>query len=215
MGKKAARKGLRAVPRGATTAPGGADDSVAFLVVDGKRGVIRASGWETVVGRPAPTRIPPAGLLPDTLEDAIAAGIEEAERTGAAARRTASVGGRRPGPCLIIACCVSPSRAGRRTAVVVDARIGAAAAVASEGQVIRRLAHDLRSPLTSISGAAELLQGGRLGAMTEPQLKCLALMSRAIASLLEVIETAAAPYRGRGDEDAAADAAPAGGAAGR
>ena len=65
---------------------------------------------------------------------------------------------------------------------------------------MRRLGHDLRSPLTSISGAAELLETGRLGEVTASQRKCLEVIHKGIEGLVQLIEQATAPYRAEDPE---------------
>ena len=208
---------------GATEGGAGATDrrpagGVAFLVVNSRGGVESATAWEEVVGGRPPARIPaPAGAR-TPLTTALASAVKEAGETGVPVRRIASLGESRAGSCAIIAGVLGAGRANRRTAVIVDARHGGAGTATVEGQTIRRLGHDLRSPLTSISGATELLQSGRLGSLTEQQNKCLSMLQRGIDSLLEKIETATAPYRPTAAELVAIgleDAASGGGATGR
>jgi len=64
-----------------------------------------------------------------------------------------------------------------------------------EGQAIRDLGHDLRSPLTSLSGAVELLQSGRVGALTQEQDRLLGMMQQGLQMMLTLIDDATSPYR--------------------
>lgn len=68
-----------------------------------------------------------------------------------------------------------------------------------EGETIRRLGHDLRSPLTSLSGVAELLRSGRLGTLTAQQDRCVGVLQRSVESMLRMIEEATAQFRPPGE----------------
>jgi signal transduction histidine kinase len=174
---------------------------IAFLVVDGSGKVIRARGWEAVTGRRAPARLPASGDDSRSLEAAVAAAVRDAGRTGAPVLRRAPNGGGAHAPFSIAAGSLGSGRAARRTAVMVEPRSEAAPGRTTEGQAIRKLGHDLRSPLTSISGAVELLQSGRLGDVSEQQARCLGVLQRGIDNLLEVLEKGTAPYRPDDAED--------------
>jgi signal transduction histidine kinase len=69
-----------------------------------------------------------------------------------------------------------------------------------EGETIRRLGHDLRSPLTSLSGAAELLRSGRLGTLTAQQDRCVGVLQRSVESMLRMLEEATAPFHPPGKQ---------------
>jgi signal transduction histidine kinase len=78
--------------------------------------------------------------------------------------------------------------------MVTIAESGDPQASVAEGKVIRALGHDLRTPLTSISGAVELLQSGRLGGLEPPQEKVLGLMAKGVENMVRLIDEATAPY---------------------
>jgi len=83
--------------------------------------------------------------------------------------------------------------AGGRLTVTI-AETGDPQAGAAEGKVIRQLGHDLRTPLTSISGAVELLQSGRLGGLQPQQVKVLGLMEKGVDGMVRLIDEGTAPY---------------------
>ncbi|MCI0410715.1 MAG: hypothetical protein L0191_19505 [Acidobacteria bacterium] len=55
------------------------------------------------------------------------------------------------------------------------------------GEFIRQARHDLRGPLTSLRGAVDLLQSGRVGELKEPQKKLLELMGRATQQMTDML----------------------------
>jgi signal transduction histidine kinase len=62
-----------------------------------------------------------------------------------------------------------------------------------EGPAIRKvfsqISHDLRSPLTSIAGAAELLQSGRVGAMEPVQARLVRIVEEGARKMGEILAT--------------------------
>ncbi len=180
-------------PRGKAGESRSAD--AAFMIVDDRGTVVRVTGWEKAFGIPAPERIEAGEERPDRLLACLAEAIEEAATTGGLARRTVSL----DDSTLIVevaAASLAVGGGGASTAIIVQPRGDAAGDRAgSEGKAIRNLEHDLRSPLTSISGAAELLESGRLGAMTGQQTKCLGVIQQGVEGMLSLLEAAAAPYR--------------------
>src|SRR3970282_1539343 len=59
-----------------------------------------------------------------------------------------------------------------------------------EGDAIRQLSHDLRTPLTSMNGAVELLESGRLGRLTPEQARLLDMLGKGLQMMLSLIEDA-------------------------
>ncbi len=59
-----------------------------------------------------------------------------------------------------------------------------------EGDSIRELAHDLRTPLASMSGAVELLESGRLGQLTPEQVRLLGMLGKGMQMMLSLIDDA-------------------------
>ena len=59
-----------------------------------------------------------------------------------------------------------------------------------EDDVVRQVRHDLCGPLTSLRGAVDLLQTGRLGTLEESQRKLLGLMDRAAQQMADLLATA-------------------------
>lgn len=61
-----------------------------------------------------------------------------------------------------------------------------------EAAVLSELLHDLRTPLTTLLGAAELLTGGRLGAVPERMGTLLGAAGAAATQITELLDRAAA-----------------------
>jgi signal transduction histidine kinase len=180
----------------------------ALLVVDEGRGVVRSSGWDRLFGTPVPERIPaPAsGDEDDELLGAIARALEEADRSGEVAhayvvvsldrkRRYAVSAGRIGHNGGATGGAHPRNGGGRVTAVLVDDISDSFRVSPAEGEVVRQLAHDLRTPLTSLGGAVELMQSGRLGAIRPEHERLLTIMQKGIDLMLTRINEAAAPYR--------------------
>ncbi len=167
----------------------------AFMIVDDHGTVVRVTGWDKAFGIPAPERIEAGEERPDRLVSCLAEAIEEAATTGGLARRTVSLGDSTR-IVDVAAASLAVGGGGASTAIMVELRGEVAGGRAGgEGKAIRELEHDLRSPLTSISGAAELLESGRLGAMSGQQTKCLGVIQKGVDGMLSLLEAAAAPYR--------------------
>jgi signal transduction histidine kinase len=58
-------------------------------------------------------------------------------------------------------------------------------------RLISQLAHDLRSPLTSIAGATELLLSGRIGSLQSAQQKLLKIVDEGAGKMAGIIDRAA------------------------
>lgn len=169
--------------------------AAAFMIVDDRGTVVRVTGWEKTFGRPAPERLAPPDGDDDRLLACLVEAIDEAGTTGGLARRTAHYADP-PRAFDIAAASLAIGGGGVNTAIMVQpSKPHAPAGSGGEGGAIRKLDHDLRSPLTSISGAAELLESSRLGRLNEQQTKCLGVIHKGVEVMLDLLMTAAAPYR--------------------
>ncbi len=173
----------------------------AFLVVDGSRRVLSSSGWEGLLGSPAPERIPERGEAEDDLLEGVGEAVDRAWSGDAPVHRVARMDVDRGRFYFISAGppAGSPNggegeRSGRAPVLVMEIT-AAFGAGPKEGEEIRQMAHDLRSPLTSMSGAVELLQSGRMGRLNPEQDKLLSLLNRGIAMMLDLIDKATEQYR--------------------
>ena len=161
----------------------------AVVIVDRSGSVVRASGWEKIANAPVPSRIPPADDLPDQLLDGIGAAIEEARRLSAPTRRVVAVelDKRR---FYSVSAGPLDHNGGARTAALVLEITDAFGLGPREGDSIRQLSHDLRTPLASMSGAVELLESGRLGQLTPEQTKLLGMLGKGMQMMLSLIDDA-------------------------
>jgi signal transduction histidine kinase len=181
---KGARKGE---PRAAETG------ALALLIVNVDGAVADSSGWETVSVDPVPSRIG-GGRGEDPILRAAGEAAAEARRTRRPSARAAEVSLDRTRLYSITAAPLPGRGKGRAVSVVVH-EVPLPGAGRTEGRVIRQLGHDLRTPLTSISGAVELMQSGRLGACPPQQVKVLGMMQKAVDAMVRLIDEATAPYR--------------------
>ncbi len=173
----------------------------ALLVVDERGVVAQASGWEELFGAPAPSRMPSPGG-DDALVGTVAEAVEEARRRGGPVRRLATITLDRHRYYSVSAGPAGPGAEGRGTAVLVVEITDAFKTGPKEGEEIRQLGHDLRTPLTSMSGAVELLQSGRLGALTPEQERLLGMLQQGMQMMLTLIEDATEAYRATAREEA-------------
>jgi len=192
--------GLRLVKNAGPRAPEETESkgTAAFLVVHGRGGVLEVSGWEALSLQPAPQVITAPSEGDEPILAGIAAAVAGARRSKRPTLRLVEVTLDRAYTYVITAAPLPGSEKSPRIAVTV-AETGPPEAGSAEGKVIRQLGHDLRTPLTSISGAVELLQSGRLGGLQEGQVKVVGLMQKGADALLKLIDEATAPYRGRRD----------------
>lgn len=65
-------------------------------------------------------------------------------------------------------------------------------------RLVSQLAHDLRSPLTSISGAAELLLSGRVGGLETVQAKLVKIVDEGASRMASIISTVSSEERNGG-----------------
>jgi signal transduction histidine kinase len=186
---------LRLVKKGSegVAAGGGEPAAAAFLVVNGRGAVLDALGWETLSVEPPPRRIE-AGKTEHPIVRAIGQAVEEARRTRRPSVRRIEITLERARLYAIAAAPMPGETASGEIAVTVQ-ETGGPEASQAEGKVIRQLGHDLRTPLTSISGAVELLQSGRLCPMAPQQERVVALMQKGVEAMIRLIDESTAPFR--------------------
>jgi hypothetical protein len=183
-------------PAGAAKRPGEAPPEMdaldaAVVVVDGSGSVLRASGWEKTAKTPVPSRIPPGDDIPDQLMDGIAAAIDEARRLAGPTRRVVAVELDKRRFYSVSAGPLGAHGDSRAAALVLEIT-DAFGLGPREGDSIRELAHDLRTPLASMNGAVELLESGRLGQLTPEQAKLLGMLGKGMQMMLSLIDDASA-----------------------
>ncbi|HYV20448.1 MAG TPA: histidine kinase dimerization/phospho-acceptor domain-containing protein [Verrucomicrobiae bacterium] len=192
--------GLRLVKNAGPRAPeeDQSKGTAAFLLVDGRGSVIDVMGWEALSLEPVPKVIAAPAEGDEPILAAIASAVAAARQGRRPTVRLVEVPLERVHVYVIAAAPLPGKDKSARIAVTV-AETGPPEAGSAEGKVIRQLGHDLRTPLTSISGAVELLQSGRLGSLQEGQIKVVGLMQKGADALLKIIDEATSPYRGRRD----------------
>ncbi len=163
----------------------------AVVIVDRSGSVLRGSGWEKVANAPLPSRIPPADDIPDQLLDGIGAAIDEARRLARPARRVVAVELDKRRFYSVSAGPLDHGGDGHTAALVLEIT-DAFGLGPREGDSIRQLAHDLRTPLASMSGAVELLESGRLGELTPEQARLLGMIGKGMHMMLSLIDDASA-----------------------
>ena len=164
----------------------------AAVAVNASNGVVAANGWDTVVGAPAPARLPAEDAGPETLIDPLVAVIEESRRRGRPARRVVRVDvDRKRYYALAAGPAAGEPRGADVLALILEITEGFTVGP-REGDDIRQLAHDLRTPLTSMSGAVELLESGRLGQVTAEQTRLLGMLQDGMRMMLTLIDDASA-----------------------
>ncbi|HEV8701429.1 MAG TPA: histidine kinase dimerization/phospho-acceptor domain-containing protein [Candidatus Polarisedimenticolia bacterium] len=170
------------------------DLGAALLVVDRSGWVVRSSGWEAALRRPVPARVPPDEEDLDVLLEGIAAAIDDARRLSARAHRLVSVVLERQRFYSVSVVPIGAARDGSMAVLVMEITevfgLGP-----REGDAIRQLSHDLRTPLTSMSGAVELLESGRLGRLTDEQVRLLDMLGKGLQMMLSLLDDASARAR--------------------
>ena len=171
----------------------------ALLVVNAAGEVTRSMGWDKVVGTQPPARIRRGGAgaesddPEDALLDSIVVAVQESRKVAGPVRKVAEVSSDRARYYSISA---GPARGtDDETAVLVVEITEAFKVGPREGDSIRQLGHDLRTPLTSMGGAVELLQSGRLGELTPEQDRLLGMLQQGMQMMLTLIDEATEPYR--------------------
>lgn len=185
---------LRAVKNAPSPSGGLGARPAALIVVDGEGLVTSIEGWETLELDQPPMTLAATGAFDSPLPRALATLVETVRRsvhpeatmvevTTDRAHFYAAVAAPLPGPWK------TP-----RIAVSVT-EMDPPGASHAEGLIIRQLGHDLRTPLTSISGGVELMQSGRLGGLQPQQERILGLMQKGVEAMVRQIDDATAPYR--------------------
>ena len=83
--------------------------------------------------------------------------------------------------------------AGRKMAVVLMDLTEVVAQGDIAKEFVRQVRHDLRSPLTSMRGAVDLLLSGRLGVLDEKQKKLVVLVEKATHQMTDIVAGGPAP----------------------
>src|SRR3989442_8819943 len=182
----------------------------AFLVVDSAGWVLRSNGWEKVLNAPTPARVPPAEEEPNALIEGVSAAIDDARRLAAPARRIVTLELDRQRFYTVSAGPIG-GRGEGATAVLVLEITELFSLGPREGDAIRQLTHDLRTPLTSMSGAVELLESGRLGQLTPEQVRLLEMLGKGMQMMRSLLDDASARAKTPQEADARGRAAAGGG----
>jgi phospho-acceptor domain-containing protein len=167
----------------------------ALLVVDEDGALVEAPGWESAFGSLPPVRVPLAGNDGDQLVGEVAALIEHAKRESELVRRIVPISLEKQRYYTVVAGPYRSDGSGGGAAALVLEITDAFGIGPKEGDAIRQLAHDLRTPLTSMSGALELLESGRLGALASEQTRLLGMVQKGLKMMLDLIEAASARAR--------------------
>jgi signal transduction histidine kinase len=164
----------------------------AALALDPANGIRRSAGWETVVGSEPPASLAAEDAGPEALIEPLVAVIEEARRRRRPSRRVARVDvDRRRYYVLAAGPAAGEPKGADVLALLLEITEGFGVGP-REGDEIRQLAHDLRTPLTSMSGAVELLETGRLGQVTVEQTRLLGMLQDGLQMMLTLIDDASA-----------------------
>jgi len=187
----------------------------AALLVVGRAGrVLGSSGWEDLFGDPPPDVLPTGGDSGIDLLDSVVSIAEEVARRGGATSRVVPISLDRHRYYSLLAGPLPQADGGTGIAILAMEITDAFRAGPKEGQAIRQLGHDLRTPLTSMGGAVELLQGGRLGSLTPEQGKLIGMVQQGLDLMLSLIDEATLSYRAAaGAESGSGDPAAGEGAA--
>ena len=164
-----------------------------FFLIDGRGRVVAAAGWERLSADPPPSSFDESVETENPIVRMVAEVIAEARARGVPATGRIEISLEKIRIYAVTAAPM-PGRGGARFAVTV-AEAGGPQASAAEGKVIRQLGHDLRTPLTSISGAVELLQSGRLGGLQPQQERVVSLMQKGVEAMVRLIDESTAPFR--------------------
>jgi signal transduction histidine kinase len=183
---------LRLVKPDAEKDPSPATAGTAFLIVDARGRVVESGGWESLAVEAAPEWVAAGRSDDPPLLRGIATLVEAARRAALPQAHKVEVQTEKVRTYALVAARMAGGAKGR--VVVTIAEQGEPQASVAEGKVIRMLGHDLRTPLTSISGAVELLQSGRLGGLQPQQEKVLGLMAKGVENMVRLIDEATAPY---------------------
>jgi len=182
---------LRLVKKKEKKGPSPEPAGTAYLVVDASGGIVEVGGWESLAVEAPPESLAAGRSDDPPLVRGIAALVEAARHAALPQARLVEV---QTDKARLYALVAAPSGGAGGRLTVTIAETGDPQAGAAEGKVIRQLGHDLRTPLTSISGAVELLQSGRLGGLQPQQVKVLGLMEKGVDGMVRLIDEGTAPY---------------------
>lgn len=199
---------LRAVKNAPSPSGGKGVRPAALVVVDGEGLVHAIEGWETLELDQPPTTLAVTGAFDSPLPRGLAALLESARHSGHPEASLVEVTTDRAHFYAAVAAPLPGPGKTPRFAVSVT-EIDPPGATHAEGLIIRQLGHDLRTPLTSISGGVELMQSGRLGGLQPQQERILGLMQKGVEAMVRQIDDATAPYRQHKDLLSALGADPA------
>jgi signal transduction histidine kinase len=166
---------------------------VASILVESSGAVARTVGWDKVFPTPAPRRIAPGEESLDAVLEGIGEAVGEARRLGRPIRKMVETCTGRQRFYAIAAAPTGPRSAAPIQVIILE-MTDAFQAGPKEGGAMRQLGHDLKSPLTSMSGAVEMLQSSRFGAVNGQQEKLLKMLGKGIDMMLTLIVEATAPY---------------------
>jgi signal transduction histidine kinase len=184
----------------------------AALALDRANAVRQSVGWEAIVGSPPPASLVEDAAEPEALIEPLVAVVEEARRRRRPSRRVARVDVDRKRYYVLAAGPAAGEPSGADVLAFLLEITEGFGVGPREGDEIRQLAHDLRTPLTSMSGAVELLETGRLGQITAEQTRLLGMLQDGLQMMLTLIDDAsarakaaqgliAAPKGGNGGDD--------------
>ena len=168
----------------------------AALLVVGRAGrVLGSSGWVELFGDPPPDVLPTGGESGIDLLDSVVSIADEVARRGGTVSRVVPISLDRHRYYSLLAGPLPRADGGTEIAILAMEITDVFRAGPKEGQAIRQLGHDLRTPLTSMGGAVELLQGGRLGPLTPEQAKLIGMVQQGLDLMLSLIDEATLSYR--------------------
>jgi signal transduction histidine kinase len=173
----------------------------ALLVVDGGGRVLASTGWEDLFGDPPPDVLPTGGDSGIDLLDAIVSITAEVTRQARSVSRVVPVTLDRHRYYSLLAGPLPEADGHPATAVLALEITDAFRVGPKEGESIRQLGHDLRTPLTSMGGAVELLRKGQLGPLTPEQAKLISMVQQGLDLMLSLIDEATDRYRAAAGSD--------------
>jgi signal transduction histidine kinase len=171
------------------------DLGLAVVVVDHDGRVVEAPGWERAFGLAAPVCLESGSESTDGLLNGLSAVLDECRRSAGPVRRLLAVPLDRVRYYAVSAARLRGDAARGRRAILVQEITQGMELGPREGDALRQLAHDLRSPLTSMQGAIDLLQAGRVGQVTADQSRLLGMLQKSLEMMLSLVEDASARAR--------------------
>ena len=167
-----------------------AQAGAALLLVGADGRVIASDGWSDAFDTAPPKALDPSDGDAGPVARGLAEVAAEARRRRSPIRRLLPVTLDR-----VRLYAVSAGPAGGAVALVAMDCTDGLEASPQEGDAIRQLAHDLKAPLTSLSGAVEMLTSERVGRPNPQQARLIGLLGQGVERMLRMIDAAAEPYR--------------------